>query len=134
MQKQTQIILAVTFIVIILVGIVAGFTLLNSAPPSSDATLKVLATFYPLYDFAKNVGGDKVTITILVPDTVDVHDFDPTPSSIASVASADVLIYNGAGLEPWVSSVVKGADNPNKSLVESSAGIQLLQVPSQFQS
>ena len=134
MQKKTQTMLAATMIVIVLLGIVAGFSLLNSQPPSSDATLNVLATFYPLYDFAKNVGGDKVNVSILVPETVDVHDFDPTPSSIASVARADVLIYNGAGLEPWVSSVVKAADNPNISLVDSSAGIQLLQVPSQFQS
>jgi len=134
MQKQTQIILAVTFIVIILVGIVAGFTLLSSAPPSSDATLKVLSTFYPLYDFAKNIGGDKVTVSILVPETVDVHDFDPTPSSLAAVASADVLIYNGAGLEPWINSVVNAADNPNLKLVDSSAGIQLIQVPPKFQS
>jgi zinc transport system substrate-binding protein len=134
MQGKTQAILATVIIVIVLAGIFAGFNLLNSTPPSSDATLKVLATFYPLYDFAKNVGGDKVTVSILVPETVDVHDFDPTPSSIASVARANVLIFNGAGLEPWISSVVKAADNPNLTLVDSSAGIQLMQVSPQFQS
>src|SRR4030067_82608 len=91
MQKKNQIILAATIIVIVLLGIVAGFSLLNSQPPSSDATLKVLATFYPLYDFAKNVGGDKVAVTILVPETADVHDFDSTPSSIALVASTHAL-------------------------------------------
>src|SRR4030067_560447 len=107
MQKKNQIILAATIIVIVLLGIVAGFSLLNSQPRSSDATLKVLATFYPLYDFAKNVGRDKINVSILVPETVDVHDFDPTPSSIAAVAKADVLIYNGAGLEPLVSRTVK---------------------------
>ena len=133
MQKKNQIILAATIIVIVLLGIVAGFSLLNSQPPSSDATLKVLATFYPLYDFAKNVGRDKINVSILVPETVDVHDFDPTPSSIAAVARADVLIYNGAGLEPWISSIVNAADNPNLKLVDSSADIQLLQVPLQFQ-
>lgn len=134
MQKKTQTILAASIIVIVLVAIIAGFSLLNSQPPSSGNSLNVLATFYPLYDFAKNVGGDKVTVSILVPETVDVHDFDPTPSSIALVASADVLIYNGAGLEPWISSVVNAADNPNLKLVDTSAGIQLLQVSPQFQS
>jgi len=134
MQKKTQTILAATIIIIVLLAIIAGFSLLNSQPPSSDATLKVLATFYPLYDFAKNVGRDKVNVSILVPETVDVHDFDPTPSSIASVARADVLIYNGAGLEPWISSIVNAADNPNLKLVDSSKGIQLVQVPLQFRS
>jgi zinc transport system substrate-binding protein len=134
MQKKTKTTLAATVIVIVLVGIAAGFSLLNSQPTTSSNTLKVLATFYPLYDFAKNVGGDKVNVSILVPETVDVHDFDPTPSSIALVASADLLIYNGAGLEPWISSIVNAAGNPNLKLVDSSAGIQLLQVAPQFQS
>jgi zinc transport system substrate-binding protein len=80
------------------------------------------------------VGGDKINVSILVPETVDVHDFDPTPSSIALVASADVLIYNGAGLEPWITSIINAADNPNLKLVDSSASIQLLQVPPKFQS
>jgi zinc transport system substrate-binding protein len=93
----------------------------------------VLATFYPLYDFAKNVGGDRINVSILVPETVDVHDFDPTPSSIALVASADVLIYNSAGLETWINSIVNAADNPSLKLVDSSKGIQLVQVPPQFQ-
>jgi zinc transport system substrate-binding protein len=95
--------------------------------------LKVLATFYPLYDFAQNIGGDKIEASILVPETVDVHDFEPTPSSIQLVAYADVLIYNGAGLETWISEIVSAADNPNLVLVDSSQGVQLLPVSSEFQ-
>jgi len=100
----------------------------NTAPP-----LKVVATFYPLYDFAQNVGGDKASVSILVPETVDVHDFDYTPSSITQVASADVLIYNGADLEPWIPRVVSSADNPKLVIVDSSQNITLLPVSPQFQ-
>jgi zinc transport system substrate-binding protein len=86
-----------------------------------------------LYDFAQNVGGDKVDVSILVPETVDVHDFEPTPSSIAAVASADIIIYNGAGLEPWIQEIITASGNSNLIRVDTSQGIQLLPVSPQFQ-
>jgi zinc transport system substrate-binding protein len=135
MQKKTQTVLVAAIIIIVLVGVVAGFSLLNSQSPSSGTGLKVLATFYPLYDFAKNVGGDKINASILVPETVDVHDFEPTPSDIQNIATADVLIYNGANLEStWLSSAVSAAGNPKLVLVDTSQNITLLPVAPQFQS
>ena len=93
----------------------------------------MLATFYPLYDFAQNVGGNKVNVSILVPETVDVHEFEPTPSSIEDVASADVIVYNGAGLEPWIQQVISASGNTKLVQVDTSQGIQLLPVPAEFQ-
>jgi zinc transport system substrate-binding protein len=95
--------------------------------------IKVVATFYPVYDFAHNVGGDRISLSLLVPETVDVHDFEPTPQSIEAVANADVLIFSGAGLESWISQIVAAADNPRLVVVDSSKGIPLLPVPPQFQ-
>src|SRR5437870_7260632 len=46
---------------------------------SSSSKLQVLATFYPQYDFTQNIGGDKISLSLLVPMTVDVHSFEPTP-------------------------------------------------------
>jgi zinc transport system substrate-binding protein len=105
----------------------------NTSVNEQNDMVKVVATFYPLYDFAQNVGGDKVSVTILVPETVDVHDFEPTPSSIAQVAGANVFIYNGADLEPWISQVVSSADNSKLVVVDSSQNITLLPVSPQFQ-
>ncbi len=96
MRKTTYAVIAV-IIMIAVAGIVAGLYLTNNPAATSSSGLKVLATFYPLYDFAQNVGGDKINASILVPETVDVHDFEPTPSDIQNIATADVLIYNGAG-------------------------------------
>jgi zinc transport system substrate-binding protein len=119
-------------VLLIVIGTVLGLYLSNRLRPSSS-TLKVLATFYPLYDFAQNVGGNKTDVSILVPETVDVHDFEPTPSSVAEVAGADVLIYNGAGLEPWISQIVSASENTKLIQVDTSHGIQLLQVSPEFQ-
>lgn len=71
-------------------------------PPGGPARPLVLATFYPLYEFARQVGGDAVEVVALVPPGVEPHDWEPTPAEIARVQRARLFVYNGAGLEPWV--------------------------------
>ena len=134
MRKTTYAVIAV-IIIIAVSGIVAGLYLTNNSPATAKSGLKVLATFYPLYDFAQNVGGDKINASILVPETVDVHDFEPTPSDIQNIATADVLIYNGADLEKtWLSNAVAASGNTKLILVDTSQNITLLPVAPQFQS
>jgi zinc transport system substrate-binding protein len=130
-MKRTLLFAAIITSIVIAASFISLY--LTSNPSSTSPGLKVIATFYPLYDFAQNVGGDKINASILVPETVDVHDFEPTPSSIQAVASADVLIYNGAGLEPWISQVVDASGNTKLIQVDTSQGIQLLPVSPQFQ-
>ena len=128
-------ILVGALIIIIATAIAAGLYYTNQSAPSGNSKLNVIATFYPLYDFAQNVGGDKINASILVPETVDVHDFEPTPSDIQSIATADMLIYNGADLEQtWLSSAVAASGNTNLVLVDTSQNITLIPVAQQFQS
>ncbi len=126
----------IAFIGAFLIAIVAfsAIYVYNARPAAAASNrIKVLATFYPVYDFAKNVGGDRIDLSLLVPMTVDVHEFEPTPSSVQEVVSANVLIYSGAGLEPWVPQIVAAADNSGLVVVDSSQGIALLPVPQAFQ-
>jgi zinc transport system substrate-binding protein len=125
---------AALLIVVVASVSVSGYALLSAEkphPPKSGFT--VLSTFYPLYDFASNVAGNKANVSILVPGTVDIHNFEPTPSDIEKVATADVLIINGAGLEPWVPQLLAAIDRPNLKVVDTSQGVALLDVPSEFQ-
>jgi zinc transport system substrate-binding protein len=131
MRKTTYFVVGI-LVAVIVIAAVAGLYLTNNKG-TSNSKLKVLATFYPVYDFAQNVGGDKVSVSLLVPETVDVHNFEPTPSSIADVASANVIVFSGAGLEPWIQNVISAAGNPNLVQVDTSQGIQLLPVPAEFQ-
>ncbi len=134
-MKKTNYLITAALIGIIVVAAIAGIYLTNTPATKSSSTLKVLATFYPLYDFAQNVGGNKINATILVPETVDVHDFEPTPSDIQNIATADVLIYNGADLEKtWLSNAVAASGNTKLVLVDTSQNVTLLPVAPQFQS
>jgi zinc transport system substrate-binding protein len=83
--------------------------------------VKVIASFFPLYDFARNIGTDKIDVSIMVPPGVEPHDWDPTPKNIADVEGADLVVYNGAGFEGWVSKVNA------KEVVDTSTGIDLIQ-------
>ncbi|TMA02465.1 MAG: hypothetical protein E6J92_04860 [Methanobacteriota archaeon] len=114
--------------------VLAGtYVVVTLRPAAQSSGVKVLTTFYPVYDYARNIGGDRINVSLLVPMTLDVHAFEPTPSSVQAVATASILIYNGAGLEPWIPSIVAAADNPRLVLVDSSANVSLLRVPPAFQ-
>lgn len=132
MQRRLLLIIGLLMTVLALSGLYAYSQQVNVTKPTAGP-IQVLATFYPVYDFTRNIGGDRISLSLLVPETVDVHNFEPTPQSIQEVATANVLIFNGAGLEPWVPQIVAAANNPKLVVVDSSQGIPLLLVPPRFQ-
>ena len=93
----------------------------GTTPNTSTYKIKVVASFYPVYEFVKKVGGDKVDASVLIPIGAEPHDFDPTIQQIQGVESAAMLVYSGAGMEStWINKV-----NP-KFAVDTSKGIRLL--------
>lgn len=99
----------------------------NSGSSAENAKIKVFTSFYPMYDFAGKIGGDKINLTNLVPAGTEPHDWEPTPKDIAAVEKADVLIYNGAGMEIWMDKVLKSVKNKNLIVVEAAKNIKLLE-------
>ena len=79
--------------------------LLSARVPQTDTNtgrIRIVASFYPLSYVAKEVGGNLVTVRNLVPAGVEPHDFEPSARDLVEIGNADAIIYNGAGLEPWV--------------------------------
>lgn len=93
----------------------------------SENKLKVYTSFYPMYDFAEKIGGDKIELVNLVPVGAEPHDWEPTTGDIAELEEADMLIYNGAGMEHWVEDVVESLGNKELITVEASHGITLME-------
>ncbi|MFH2105693.1 MAG: metal ABC transporter substrate-binding protein [Candidatus Micrarchaeota archaeon] len=94
---------------------------------SDSGKINVVVSFYPLYDFTKNVGEDKVEITTLIPNGVEPHEFEPTPNDMKRILNADIFIYNGANMEPWLPNLLKNLDDSNVILVDTSRNIELIQ-------
>ena len=86
----------------------------------NESKIKIVASFYPIYEFVKKVGGDKVDVSTLIPVGVEPHDFDPTIQQIQGAESADLVIYNGAGLERWIDKINA------KFKIDASQGLSLL--------
>jgi zinc transport system substrate-binding protein len=106
------------------------FILVSCGQPAAPEGVTVVASIYPLYDFATKIGGDRVQVVCLLPPGGEPHDWEPSPTDIAGLAAAQVLVYNGAGLEPWLESLPESI-TANILMTEASAGIELLPLPGQ---
>jgi zinc transport system substrate-binding protein len=118
----------VTAAAFICLGIIiwTGFSGPAAASPAS-AKIPVAATILPLGDFCKNIGGDRVTVTVLIPPGASPHAFEPSPTAVAKATSARVFVYVGAGLDPWAARLLKAQANPGQVVVRAVAGIPLIQ-------
>ncbi len=75
--------------------------------------LQVIATIFPYYDFARQIGGKYVDVSMVLPAGMDTHSFEPTPSDMVEIGKADVFLYNGGETELWADQVLEAAQNPD---------------------
>ncbi len=89
--------------------------------------LKVIATIFPLYDFARIIGGDKINVTMLLPPATDAHHYELKPDDIIKVSKSDIFLFTNFEMEQWAYKIIQGAaENTNMLAVETGAGIFLL--------
>ena len=93
----------------------------------NSGKIKVYATIFPLYDFAKQIGGDKVDVNLVIPNGQEPHDYEPSNEIMKDIENARLFIYNGAGLESWTEKVLDSVENKNLVTVEASKGIKLIE-------
>ncbi len=82
-----------------------------------DGKLKVVTTLFPYYDFTRQIAGDAVDISMVIPAGQDSHSFEPTPADIRLIQNADLLICNGGAMEQWVSQVVASLDSDSLKVI-----------------
>ena len=96
-------------------AVLALILLLSACSSAADKqirdgdVLQVVTTTSLLADLAKNVGGDLVEVTALVPPGADVHSFQSTPADSVAVSRAALVISNGGGLDEFLNPVVNGS-------------------------
>ncbi|PKN37340.1 MAG: zinc-binding protein [Deltaproteobacteria bacterium HGW-Deltaproteobacteria-2] len=106
--------------------------LLSSCQPAKesdrgDKKLKVIATIFPIYDFACNIGGDKIKVTMLLPPGTDAHHYELKPEDIKKVSKADIFLFTNFEMEQWAYKIINAAEkNTNMLAVETGAGAVLL--------
>ncbi|SFL35176.1 zinc transport system substrate-binding protein [Paenibacillus sp. 1_12] len=113
--------------------ILAGLSIVIAGCGDSKATLSpdkinVVASFYPLYDFTKKIGGDHVNVINLVPTGVEPHDWSPKGRDMQNISRAQMFLYLGAGFDGWVDDTLNSLPKDSKvTIVEASKGVALLE-------
>ena len=92
--------------------------------PLADKKIIALASFYPLYEFTNEVGGDNVNAFLLVPFGVEPHDWEPTIQDLQRIQRADLILINGLGFENWIQDVT--SINPDVIIVDTSNNISII--------
>lgn len=93
----------------------------NQGAMSKNNKLKVVASFYPMAEFARQVGGANVEVTTLIPDGVEPHEWEPTAKDLAKVKEAGLFVYNG-GVETWAPKVIEALGKDKVHALEAGQG------------
>ena len=91
---------------------------------ADDGRLRVLTSFYPMYDFACKIGGDCIDVINMVPSGTEPHDWEPSTNDLKNLEKADVFIYNGADMEPWADDLLVSRSD-TLHVVEASENVEL---------
>ena len=114
---------------VIIFGIVMSLTgQAGAVEPQPSEKISVVASFSILADFARQVGGERVTVTALVGPNGDTHVYQPKPSDARELAAARLVLVNGLGLEGWIDRLIT-ASKSRAHVVIATRGIKPQQMP-----
>ena len=88
--------------------------------------IDIVTTFYPVYEFTKQVAGDEANVELMIPAGTEVHDFEPSAKNVASVQEADVFVYENENMETWAPELLESVDTDQVSVIKATEGMLLL--------
>lgn len=104
----------------------------NSGSDSgNEEKLSVITSNFPPYDFLREIGKDKIDLSMLITPGAESHSYEPTPKDIAAVNSCDIFVYVGGKSDSWVGSLIDSGDNKNMKVVTMMDCVELLEEPHQ---
>lgn len=95
----------------------------KEAPPSETGKVPVVVSFGAMEKLTEAIGGDAVSITVMVPEGTEPHDFEPRAVDLVKLKQAKVFVYNGMGMEHWADKALQSAGSDNLVTVNASKHI-----------
>ncbi len=105
-MSKGRLIIAFVLIVAIAFALYAAFS--KDASDDAEAGINVIASIFPVYDFARAVGGDRISLSMLLTPGLEAHSYEPKPSDIGKLTEASLFIYTSHEMEPWVDDLLGG--------------------------
>ena len=114
--------------------IICGLSLLTFSCQSrdssgSDERLRVIATIFPVYDFARQIGGDRIDLKMILPPGMDPHVYELTSADVEAICQADLFLFTHFEMEQWIYKAISAAEKSNTTIVETGRGAMLLPMP-----
>ena len=118
-------------LLLLMIGLLFTVTCKQGDRPTGENTrMEVIATIFPLYDFSRNIGGDKINVTMLIPPASDAHHYELKPDDIMRIGKTDIFLFSSFEMEPWAIKVIDAvADKTNMLAVETGQGASFLPLP-----
>lgn len=105
---------------ILALALLCALLLTGCAPAAhereDDGRLRVIATIFPAYDFARAAAGDLAEVTLLLPPGTESHSYEPTPADILAVQDCDLFMYLGGESDHWVDTILDNTDFRGRAL------------------
>ncbi len=76
------------------------------AAEKQNEKIQIVATNFPLYDFARQIAGDRAEVTMLISPGSEVHSFEPTPKQIIGLTRCHLFLYIGGESDKWVDTLL----------------------------
>lgn len=109
-----------------LVGLSACKEASQAESKNKEKQLKIVATFYPMYDFTKNIVGDVGEVSLLMPAGTEPHDYEPSAKDMAKITEADAFVYHNENMETWVPSAIDSWKKGKPNVIEGTKEMLLL--------
>ena len=125
-MKKKRLLVVIVFL-LITTGVLSYLAINNTNTNNSNGKIGVAVTIGPEVEWVNAVGGDKVSVTLMVPEGSDPHTYEPLPSQLAQVSNAKMYAEIGTPLEFETNYMDKiRSTNPEMLIVNASNGIELI--------
>jgi zinc transport system substrate-binding protein len=115
-------------IISVLIAVLAIVAISHAPKAKTTGKIGVVVTILPQAEFVERVGGDKVTVSIMVPPGQEPHTYAPTLNQLAAVKQAKLYAEVGSGIDFELSYMGSIAEaNRNMLVVDCSKGIELIE-------
>lgn len=126
-MKKTYIRAALGICALVFIGAFGWYVGSQEERSKDSERLFVVATFFPLADWARTIGFDEVSVAQIVPDGVEPHEYDPSPRDVEQLLSADVILINGGGVDAWAEDLIPDAEAAGAFVVRMSDVVPFLE-------
>ena len=124
MKKLFFTAVCMTFFGIVSVNLFAG----GKTKKSMEGKVAVAATFDAMKELTEIVGKDKVYVHTIIPPGVEAHDFEPKAGDLKFLMKAKAVVYNGFGMEPWLTDALHAVKQDTIKAICASNGIKPIEL------